>query len=206
MNCYYLCSMLWLELAGTAVGLIYLWLEYRASVWLWAANIVMPAIYIFVYAEAGFYADMGINIYYLVASIYGWIIWRYHKGEYQEELPITRTPRRAIAPLAIVGTICWGAILFVLLHYTDSTVPYGDSFTTAASIVALYMLAHKYVEQWLVWIVVDVACCWLYISKGLYPTAALYGLYALLAIFGYRRWLQMMRKNDKDGTIQATCH
>ncbi|MBO5875370.1 MAG: nicotinamide mononucleotide transporter [Alistipes sp.] len=195
--------MFWLEVAGTAVGLIYLWLEYRASVWLWAANVVMPAIYIFVYAESGFYADMGINIYYLVASIYGWVMWQFRKGEQQEELPITCTPRRAIAPLAIVGTICWGAILFVLLRWTDSTVPYGDSFTTAASVVALYMLARKYVEQWLVWIVVDVVCCWLYISKGLYPTAALYGLYALLAVFGYRRWLQMMRKNDEDGEIQA---
>jgi nicotinamide mononucleotide transporter len=108
--------------------------------------------------------------------------------------------------MILAGMVCWGMILFILLRWTDSTVPYGDSFTTAASVVALYMLAHKYVEQWLVWIVVDVVCCWLYISKGLYPTAALYGLYALLAIFGYRRWLQMMRKNDKDETIQATCH
>ena len=172
----------------------------------------MPAIYIFVYAESGFYADMGINIYYLVASIYGWAMWRYHRNEKHQELPITRTPRKAIAPLVAVGTICWGAILFVLLRWTDSTVPYGDSFTTAASVVALYMLSHKYVEQWLVWFVVDVVCCWLYISKGLYPTAALYGLYALLAIFGYRRWVQMMKEQssedndnsvDEDGTIQT---
>ena len=204
--------MFWLELAGAVVGLIYLWLEYKASVWLWAANVVMPAIYIFVYAESGFYADMGINIYYLVASIYGWAMWRYHRNGKHQELPITRTPRKAIAPLAAVGAICWGAILFVLLRWTDSTVPYGDSFTTAASVVALYMLSRKYVEQWLVWIVVDVVCCWLYISKGLYPTAALYGLYALLAIFGYRRWVQMMKEQssedndnsvDEDGTIQT---
>lgn len=203
VNCYYLCDMFWLEVAGAIVGLIYLWLEYRASVWLWAANVVMPAIYIFIYAQSGFYADMGINIYYLVASIYGWAMWRYHKDKEQRELPITHTPRKAIAPLALVGVVSWGAILFVLLRWTDSTVPYGDSFTTAASIVALYMLARKYVEQWLVWIVVDVVCCWLYIDKGLYPTAALYGLYALLAVFGYRRWLQMMSNDNRDGTIQT---
>ena len=195
--------MFWLEVAGAIVGLIYLWLEYRASVWLWAANVVMPAIYIFIYAQSGFYADMGINIYYLVASIYGWAMWRYHKDKEQRELPITHTPRKAIAPLALVGVVSWGAILFVLLRWTDSPVPYGDSFTTAASIVALYMLARKYVEQWLVWIVVDVVCCWLYIDKGLYPTAALYGLYALLAVFGYRRWLQMMSNDNRDGTIQT---
>ncbi len=195
--------MFWLEVAGATIGLIYLWLEYRASVWLWVANIVMPAVYIHIYAESGFYADMGINIYYLLASIYGWIMWRHHNGNTGEELPITHTPHRQIVPLALIGLVCWGAILFILLRYTDSTVPYGDSFTTAASIVALYMLAHKYVEQWVVWIVVDVVCCWLYISKGLYPTAALYGLYSVLAIFGYRRWLQMINSDYDNETTQT---
>ena len=143
--------------------------------------------------------DMG---YYLVAGIYGWAVWL-RRGDDGKILPITHTPRRKIASLATVGVIAWAVILFVLLRYTDSTVPYGDSFTTAASIVALYMLARKYAEQWLVWIVVDVVCCWLYVSKGLYPTAALYGLYALLAVFGYRKWLKMMNENDsKDETTQ----
>lgn len=198
--------MIWLETAGAVIGLIYLWLEYRASVWLWAANVVMPAIYIFIYAESGFYADMGINIYYLVASIYGWLMWRYRKGEQGQELPISHTPRREVIPLVAIGVVAMALILFVLLRFTDSTVPYGDSFTTAASIVALYMLARKYVEQWLVWIVVDVVCCWLYIGKGLYPTAALYGLYALLALFGYRRWLQIIEEQkteNQDGTPQT---
>jgi nicotinamide mononucleotide transporter len=195
--------MLWLEIAGTVIGLIYLWLEYRASVWLWAANIVMPAIYIFIYAESGFYADMGINIYYLVASLYGWAVWL-RRGDNGKELPITHTPQRKIIPLTLLGIASMAAILFILLRYTDSTVPYGDSFTTAASIVALYMLARKYVEQWLVWIVIDAVCCWLYVSKGLYPTAALYGLYTLLAIFGYRKWLKLMDENNlKDETIQT---
>ena len=192
--------MLWLEVAGAVIGLVYLWLEYRASVWLWAAGIVMPAIYIFIYAKSGFYADMGINIYYLLAGIYGWAVWL-RRGENGEELPISHTPRRLIAPLSLLGIACWGVILFILLRYTDSTVAFGDSFTTAASIVALYMLARKYAEQWVVWIVIDVVCCWLYISKGLYPTAILYGLYSLLAIFGYRKWLKLMNKNNENETI-----
>ena len=192
--------MLWLEVAGAVIGLIYLWLEYRASVWLWAANIVMPAIYILIYAKSGFYADMGINIYYLLEGIYGWAVWL-RRGENGEELPISHTPRRLIAPLTLLGIACWGVILFILLRYTDSTVAFGDSFTTAASIVALYMLARKYAEQWIVWIVIDVVCCWLYISKGLYPTAILYGLYSLLAIFGYRKWLKLMNKNNENETI-----
>ena len=66
-----------LEIIGTLVGLLYLWLEYRASIYLWIAGIIMPAIYIFVYYNAGLYADFGINIYYLGAAIYGWMIWKY---------------------------------------------------------------------------------------------------------------------------------
>lgn len=186
--------MFWLEIAGVIVGLIYLWLEYRASVWLWAANIVMPAIYIFVYADAGFYADMGINIYYFVASIYGWIVWL-RRGDDGLELPITHTPRKQILPMVATFSAAMGIIVYILINYTDSTVPYGDSFTTALSIVALYMLAQKQVEQWLVWIVVDVVCCALYVYKGLHPTAVLYGLYAVLAWVGYRRWLKMMNDN-----------
>ena len=187
--------MIWLELTGTLVGLIYLWLEYRASVWLWAANIVMPLIYIFVYYDSGFYADMGINVYYLVASLYGWIMWRRGRDN-GKELPISHTPRREIALMGSVFAVLMLGIWLILINFTDSTVPLGDTFTTALSVVALYMLAKKYVEQWLVWIVVDVVCAALYIYKGLYPTAILYLLYSVVAWFGYCRWLKMM-KNDE---------
>ncbi len=189
--------LLGLEIAGVIVGLIYLWLEYRASVWLWAASIVMPAIYIFIYAESGFYADMGINIYYLVASIYGWVAWL-RRGDDGQPLKITHTPRKMILPLIAVGAIAMVVITYILLNYTDSTVPYGDSFTTALSIVALYMLARKQAEQWLVWLVVDAVSCALYISKGIHLTAALYGLYTILAWVGYRRWLKMI---EEDATL-----
>ena len=191
--------MFWLEIAGVAVGLIYLWLEYRASVWLWLANIIMPAIYIFVYADAGFYADKVSNVYYLVASLYGCAVWL-RRGDDGRELPITHTPRQMIAPLVGVAAVAMSVIAFILIKYTDSTVPYGDSFTTALSIVALYMLAQKQVEQWLVWLVVDVVCCALYLYKGLYPTAALYGLYTVLAWVGYRRWLKMIDENEASRT------
>ncbi|MBQ6604022.1 MAG: nicotinamide mononucleotide transporter [Tidjanibacter sp.] len=187
--------MIWLELTGTLVGLIYLWLEYRASVWLWAANIVMPLIYIFVYYDSGFYADMGINVYYLVASLYGWIMWRRGRDN-GKELPISHTPRREIALMGSIFAVLMLGIWLILINFTDSTVPLGDTFTTALSVVALYMLAKKYVEQWLVWIVVDVVCAALYIYKGLYPTAILYLLYSVVAWLGYRRWLKMM-KNDE---------
>ena len=194
--------MNYLEIIGTLVGLIYLWLEYKASIWLWVANVVMPAIYVMVYYKAGLYADFGINIYYLIISFYGIYYW--WKGRKQsrteqtkkreEELPITHTPMQTWKQLVIVSIALLVVIAFILIQYTDSTVPWMDSLTTALSIVAMWMLARKYVEQWLVWIVVDAISAGLYIYKELYFTAGLYALYTVIAYFGYKEWIRLMNK------------
>ena len=182
--------MNYLETIGTAVGLAYLWLEYRASIWLWLAGIVMPAIYIFVYYSSGFYADMAVNVYYLGAGIYGWFMWR-KRGGSGEEAPIARMPLRLVAPLAFLTAAVFATTAAVLVHFTDSTVPYGDSFTTALSITALWMLSRKYIEQWLVWLAVDLTTIGLYLYKGIPLTAGLYALYSALAVAGYLRWRKL---------------
>lgn len=190
-----------LEIMGTIVGLIYLWLEYRASIYLWIASIVMPAIYLFVYFEAGLYADFGINVYYLLAAIYGWFAWKFYgRKQYSQdrsdtasdEMPITHIPLREILPSCLVFVGSLGLIWWLLSSYTDSNVAGWDSFTTALSVIGMWMLSRKYLEQWLVWIVVDIVCVGLYIYKELYFTAGLYGLYAIIAIFGYLKWREMM--------------
>ena len=178
------------ELIGTIVGLIYLWLEYKASIHLWIAGIIMPAIYIFVYYDAGLYADFGINIYYLLVAVYGWIMWKYG-GRVGKELPITSMPKCNVLPLTITAIAVFLLIAFVLIYFPDSTVPWLDSFTTALSIIGMWMLARKYIEQWWVWIIVDLVSSGLYIYKELYFTSALYLLYAIIAIFGYRKWKEM---------------
>ena len=189
--------MNYLELTGTLVGLIYLWLEYRASVYLWIAGFIMPAIYIFVYYDAGLYADVGINIYYLIASIYGLAYWTWGRKKKTadteaEEIPITYTPRKRYLPLTLISVALTVAIAQILIKFTDSNVPWADSFTTAISIVGMWMLARKYVEQWFAWIAVDLVCTVLYVYKDLYFTAGLYGLYTVIAYFGYLKWKKMM--------------
>jgi nicotinamide mononucleotide transporter len=187
-----------LELLGVITGIIYLWLEYRASIYMWIAGIIMPAIYIFVYYEAGLYADFGINIYYLVIALYGWLVWKTgfslfgKKGKSDGELPVSRMPWKTWAAMVVTYIITQGFIAWLLINYTDSTVPWADSFTTALSIVGMWMLARKYIEQWWVWCIVDVASSALYIYKGLYFTATLYAVYAIIAIFGYYKWKKMI--------------
>lgn len=182
------------EILGTVVGVFYLYYEYRASMWVWVCGIIMPALSLMVYLNAGLYADFGINVYYLLAAVYGWWAWQRKQknsvagADNASATLITRTPFRAW-PLLLAASGVWFVVIgWVLVRWTDSTVPWWDSLTTSLSIVGMYMLARKWVEQWLVWIVVDAVCCALYIYKGIYFYSALYGAYTIIAVFGYREW------------------
>ena len=190
-------GMDYLEIIGTIIGLVYLWLEYHASIYLWVASVVMPVVYTFIFFDAGLYADMGIQIYYVLASVYGFICWKWAisrktKEIATETLKIAHTPRRLIMPLSIVCTLLTFAIAFILISFTDSNVPWWDSVTTSLSIVAMWLMARKYIEQWWVWLVVDVVSAGVYIYKDLYFTAGLYALYAVIAYFGYKKWKELM--------------
>ena len=182
----------WLEVLGTVVGIIYLWLELKANIYMWITGIIMPAISIFVYYQAGLYADFGINIYYLIAAIYGFAVWQFGKKKTEVELPITYTPRGKYWQLALCFVVCFILIGIILERFTDSTVPWWDSFTTALSIVGMWMLARKWIEQWWTWVAVDAVCCGLYIYKGIFFYSALYGLYTVIAVYGYFKWKKLM--------------
>lgn len=183
-----------MELIGFLLGFLYLWLELRASIYLWIVGAIMPAVYAYVYFEAGLYADCGIQIYYILAAVYGAWAWIFRKGKDAAEVPITQTPRRFYAPLVAVAVLCFGLLSFLLVRFTDSTVPFSDAFTTALSIVAMWMLSRKYLEQWLVWGGVDLLYVVLYVYKDLHFTALLYAVYAVIAIYGYFKWKREVSK------------
>lgn len=189
-----------LEVLGFSVGLLYLWWEYRADSRLWFASIVMPAISIWIYLHKGLYADFAINIYYFVIAVYGYLMWtraggrQPSKGEGKKEsLPITHIARRTLAGCVAVFALLWAALYFILEYLTDSTVPLADAYTTALSIVAMWMLARKYLEQWIAWIAVDIVCVGLYAYKEIYLYAALYAIYTFIAFIGYRNWRRIMK-------------
>ena len=117
----------YLEIVGTAIGVAYLYLEYKASIWLWIAGIIMPAVYLVVYYRAGLYADFGINVYYLLASFYGLACWlksspATDKGK-EPELPVRRTPVHLYPRLAVVFLVLFVAIALILIEFTDSMCP-----------------------------------------------------------------------------------
>ena len=147
----------YLEIAGVIVGVVYLWLEYKASIYLWVASVVMPAIYLFVYYDAGLYADTALNIYYLAIALYGWLAWRRGGKQAQEELPIRRATIGTWIIAAAIFVVAQAATTTLLITLTDSEVPWANGFTSALSVVGMWLLARKYLEQWIVWFVADVA-------------------------------------------------
>ena len=184
-----------LDIITTILGLIYILLEYRASIYLWLVGILMPALDIWLYWSHGLYGDAGMAVYYTVAAIYGYAIWKWGKKNKQkagEELPITHMRAKLYIPTVAFFLIAWGATYYILINYTNSNVPVLDGFTNALSFVGLWALARKYIEQWFFWIIVDAVCCYLYIGKGIPFKAGLYGLYVIIAIAGYFKWKKMM--------------
>ena len=183
-----------LQIAGVLLGLTYLWLEYRADIRLWIVGLVMPVVHGTLYFKAGLYADCSMQVYYVLAGLYGWAVWHRTRRTTPE------TPKKAPAaivhtPLRQVGVYlaAHAAIYLLLVHFTNSTVPFWDAATTAASIVAMWMLSRRQVEQWLVWLAVDVVTAGLYLYKEIPLTAGLYALYSALAVAGYLRWRRQAR-------------
>lgn len=176
-----------IELLGTLVGALYLYWEYKASHRVWYAGVVMPALSLWVYWRVGLYADFGINVYYLFAAFYGLWAWERDKGN-QQYAPITSMPVKECWFMGTLFVVCYSLIGWVLTRYTPSTVPWWDAFTTALSVVGLWMLARKWVEQWLPWIIVDIVSAGLYIYKGIYFFAVLYSVYTIVAVMGYFAW------------------
>lgn len=192
-----------LEITGVILGLAYLVLELKASAAMWIVGIIMPVISLFVYYRAGLYADFGIDIYYILAAVYGYVSWK-RGGRGKRDLPISRMPLRLVLPFVLLFAAVFALIAFVLIRWTDSTVPLADSFTTALSIVALLMLARKWIEQWWVWAVVDAVSCALYVYKGIPFYSALYGIYTVLAVYGYFKWLRGMKIGGTSPDNQST--
>lgn len=186
----------WLDIVTTVLGLVYIWLEYKASIALWLVGIIMPAMDVWLYWSHGLYGDAGMAVYYTVAAIYGYAVWKFGRKHGQTEgqqMPITYFRKKLILPTTVFFLVAWGLTYWILITWTDSTVPLTDAFTNALSFVGLWALSRKYVEQWLFWIVVDVVCTYLYIGKGIPFKAGLYGLYVIIAIMGYRKWLGIMK-------------
>jgi nicotinamide mononucleotide transporter len=180
-----------LEIVAALVGALSVWLSVRQNIWSWPTAIVNVVLYAIVFYEAKLYADMGLQVVYAVLSIYGWYEWLYG-GAGRTELRVTRTGPRLGMLLALIAA-AGSVVLGLFLHReTDAALPYMDSFLSSTSLVAQWMMTKKLLENWVVWIGVDVLYVGMFIFKGLFLTSALYAVFLALAVKGYIDWRRSM--------------
>ena len=192
-----------LEYFGAIAGLVYIVLEIKQHRAMWIVGLLSSIVYVFVFFSAKFYAGMGLHVYYVSMSIYGFVQWSQKEKVNHTDKSATsdskiiyrRLNRSMTCWLALTSVILFGGIYYVL-QQTDSPVVVGDSFTSALSIVGTWMLARRIIEHWFCWIVVNAISVYLYSTQGLYPTLVLYSCFTIMAGVGLYIWIKNGVRTD----------
>lgn len=183
-----------LEWFGVFTGILCVWLAAKNNIYNWPIAIISVVIYMFIFFESKLYADMGLQVYFFIMNIYGWYYWSKSTNNPKASRPIANVGQKEIL-LSIIGIIVFTFLLGQLLYKnTDAALPYLDSFCTACSLVAQIFLARKIIQNWLIWIFIDIVYVGMYISKDLYATAIMYALYVYIALVGYLDWRKLYRE------------
>lgn len=183
-----------LEPIATVLGVAHLFLLIRQSLWAFPAGIAMVSLYGVVFLDARLYGQVGLQAVFCALLIYGWWFWLTHRSqaEAEEKTPVKVLSARAFRLWLLAGVGGLAGLGAVMARYTDGVLPFVDAGIASFSLVAQVLLARKYLQNWLVWIGVDVVAIGLYFSQGLYLTSALYGLFLAMCVWGYVEWRRDM--------------
>ena len=189
----YFISSPW-ELIGAASGLLCVWLIIRENIWNWPVGLAYALVSLLVFYKARLYSDLVLHVFYVFMNGYGWYYWLPGAGARSSggRLVVARLRKRSASLLGVATVIGIVAMGWLFDYYTDADLAYWDSTTTVISFAAMWMAAHKYIENWIVWLVIDVLATGIYIFKGIWPYAVLYGLYIPMAVWGWMAWLRSM--------------
>jgi nicotinamide mononucleotide transporter len=180
-----------LEIVATTTGLLSVWLTAREHIGAWPVGLINVGCFFFMFGEAKLYADMSLQVFFFILSVYGWVVWltKREGAKVRPTRTITKGLAALLAVLVVAVTVLWG---YVLQQYTDASIPYADAFIATLSLAAQYLLSSKILENWLIWVVVDVLSVGMYLYKGLHAIAFLYVIFLLIAAAGYFSWKREM--------------
>jgi nicotinamide mononucleotide transporter len=186
----------WLEIAAAVVSITYVILSIKQIKWLWWFGLASAVLYALVYLRSGFYAGMGLQVYYAGISIYGWFHWKRSSRNPGEKsvFPVKNLNLKTGILVLSAFLVLWFAIYLLLVKGTDSTIPVWDSLFSAGGIVATWMLSQKIIQHWFLWMVIDSLSIGVYLGQGLYATSVLFGMYIITATIGYFEWRKSMKK------------
>ncbi|HSK10196.1 MAG TPA: nicotinamide riboside transporter PnuC [Vicinamibacterales bacterium] len=180
-----------LEVAGVVLGFLAVWLTVREDWRCWPVGLLNVTIFAVLFWQARLYAAAGLQVVYAGMAIYGWYAWRHGAGT-GGALRVSRAPRRILVLLGAAGILVAAFLGTALDRFTDAALPMTDSGTTAFSLVAQALQTRKWIETWLVWLVVDAVYVVMYISQDLFLTTALYAAFLVLAVVGWRSWARSL--------------
>lgn len=179
----------WLENFGIITSLICIWLNTQQNVWGWFWAIVSSGIYSVIFYQARLFSDVGLQGVFILLSIYGWYSWLF--GNEQKTILLVHKIHAKLSIICIGFFIIFTLISgYLFSQYSEANLPYLDASLTSISLIATWMTARKYLENWMLWIFADVAYAGMYLYKGLNGTAILYVFLIILAVKGYRNWLK----------------
>lgn len=176
----------WLEWVGTISGFACVYLAARQNIWTWPVTIISVVAYAFLFYDFKLYGDAALQLYFLATALYGWYYWSDRHKEHKK--PIVSLNHADILKVATGSVVLTFVLGWFLDNYTDTNVPYADGFCTALSFIAQLLMTRKVLQNWILWIIVDICYVPLYIYKELYLTSVLYALFLVLAVMGYMHW------------------
>ena len=185
----------WLEAVAVIFGILSVWFARKENIWVYPTGIVNVLVYVYLCFFAGLYADMAINAFYFVMSVFGWYNWS-RRDESLHHVPISILSIKQWLFYILLIAVAFGVIYFVLLNFTDSTVPLFDSFTTSLFIAGMWLMAIKKIENWLLWILGDVLVIPMFAIKGLAFTSIQYIVFLVLAVMGYIEWRKRLKSKE----------
>jgi nicotinamide mononucleotide transporter len=188
-------AMPWLEFLGLASGLACVWLLIRQNIWTFPIGLVYALISVVVFFDNRLYADVLLNGYYVLMNGYGWYYWRYGGPKAaDDQVPVrvaTGAVQGTVGVVILAGTALMG---WTFASQTDADLPYWNSATTVMSFAAMWLTARKYLDSWILWLVVDVVAAGIYLYKGILFYAVLYSIYLVMAVMGWRAWKQSLER------------
>jgi nicotinamide mononucleotide transporter len=176
-----------LEAVAVLFGIVSVYLSTRQNIWSWPTALINVALFSALFLKSGLYSDTGLQVVYFGLSIYGWYEWLYG-GADRTAISVSHTTRRTWITVCIIGAIMWLVLGAITSRLPGTALPYVDAATTTISLIAQWMMTRKLIENWLIWIAVDVLYVGMFVFKGLYLTAFNYGIYLALAVLGYIAW------------------
>ncbi len=190
----YLLSMPVSEGLGLIFGILAVIFLIKESIWTWPWGIAYTIVSLIVFWEQRLYGDLLLHIIYLVLNIYGWYHWIHGTSNKDDELHITNIPVKNLLAVTLVSALGIVGFGFLLKEYSNASVPYWDSATSILSIAAMWMTTQKRIENWILWLIIDILATGIYVYKSMYFYALLYFLYIGMAIAGYMEWKKLQKR------------